>query len=206
VNDADAIRARGDGRIILINGTSSSGKTTVVHALQATLPEIWLEMGIDRFAYALPTRVAGSLVWPQLFRYAGPMDHFRIETTPRGRQLVSGMHHAVAALAATGLNVIVDQVVLERSWLEECADLWKEFAVLFVGLRCPIDVVVQRELERKDRTFGQARAQFDVIHRWADYDMEIDTSVVAPAEASAQIIAALAFVKDRRGARLVRRM
>ena len=38
------------GRIILINGTSSSGKTTLVRALQAALPDLWLEMGIDRLA------------------------------------------------------------------------------------------------------------------------------------------------------------
>jgi chloramphenicol 3-O-phosphotransferase len=60
------------GRIILINGTSSSGKTTLARGLQRALPELWLEMGIDRFAYAVPGRVAGDLTWPLLFRYVRP--------------------------------------------------------------------------------------------------------------------------------------
>jgi chloramphenicol 3-O phosphotransferase len=37
------------GRILLLNGTSSSGKTTLVRALQARLADPWLEIGIDRF-------------------------------------------------------------------------------------------------------------------------------------------------------------
>jgi chloramphenicol 3-O phosphotransferase len=181
----------GPGRIILINGTSSSGKTTLVKALQSTLPELWLEMGIDRFAYALPGRVLGRPTWPQLFRYvrpAGRLDGpFTIETTPLGEKFISGMHATAAALAETGLNVIVDHVLLEQAWLDECARLWAGFSVLFVGVRCPLDVVLRRELERKDRTLGQAEAQFAVVHGWGDYDVEVDTSILTSDEAAAQI-------------------
>ena len=186
----------GPGRIILINGTSSSGKTTLVKGLQSTLPELWLEMGIDRFAYALPGRVLGQPTWPQLFRYVRPAGRsdgqFTIETTPLGQRFVSGMHATVAALAGAGLNVVVDHVLLERAWLDECARLWSGFEVLFVGVRCPLDVVLQRELERRDRTLGQAEAQFAVVHRWGIYDVEVDTSVLAPDEAVAEIESALA--------------
>jgi chloramphenicol 3-O phosphotransferase len=185
----------GPGRIILINGTSSSGKTTLVKALRSTLPELWLEMGIDRFAYALPGRVLGQPTWPQLFRYVRPAGRsdgpFTIDTTPLGQRFISGMHATVAALADAGLNVIVDHVLLEEAWLDDCARLWAGFAVLFVGVRCPLDVVLQRELERKDRTLGQAEAQFAVIHRWGEYDVEVDTSVLAPVDAVAQIESAL---------------
>jgi chloramphenicol 3-O phosphotransferase len=188
-------RAARPGRIILINGTSSSGKTTLVRGLQASLPELWLEMGIDRFAYALPGRVLGQPTWPQLFRYvrqdgtsAGP---FTIMTTVLGQRFISGMHATVAVLAEGGLNVIVDHVLLEQAWLEECARMWTEFPVLFVGVRCPLDVVMQRELERTDRTLGQAEAQFDLIHGWGTYDVEVDTSVLTPGEAVARIRGAL---------------
>ena len=101
------------------------------------------------------------------------------------------MHATVAALANVGLNVIVDHVLLEQGWLEECARMWARFAVLFVGVRCPLDIVIRRELERKDRTLGQAEAQFDVIHRWGDYDVEVDTSILAPDEAVAKVSHAL---------------
>jgi chloramphenicol 3-O phosphotransferase len=187
--------ARRSGRIILINGTSSSGKTTLVKGLQSTLADLWLEMGIDRFASALPGRVLGQPTWPQLFQYVRPDGRsdgpFTIETTPHGQRFISGMHATAAALAEAGLNVIVDHVILEQAWLEECARLWARFSVLFVGVRCPLDVVLQRELERKDRTLGQAEAQFNVIHRWGDYDVEVDTAILAPDEAVAKVTRAL---------------
>jgi chloramphenicol 3-O phosphotransferase len=187
------------GRIILINGTSSSGKTTLVRGLQTTLPELWLEMGIDRFAYALPGRVLGQPTWPQLFRYVrrdGQSDGpFTIETTTLGQRFISGIHATAATLARGGLNVIVDHVLLEAAWLEECARMWATFSVLFVGVRCPLDVVLRRELERKDRTLGQAEAQFAVVHSWGAYDVEVDTSVLTPSEAVDRIRAALGSPK-----------
>jgi chloramphenicol 3-O phosphotransferase len=190
------------GRIILINGTSSSGKTTLVRGLQSSLPDLWLEMGIDRFAYALPDRIQGRPTWPQLFRYVRPDGRpdgpFTIETTALGQRFISGMHATAATLAEGGLNVIVDHVLLEGAWLEECARLWAGFAVLFVGVRCPLDVVMQRELERKDRTLGQAEAQFAVVHSWDAYDVEVDTSVLTPDKAVDRIRGALASSQAQR--------
>lgn len=55
---------------------------------------------------------------------------------------------------------------------------------LFVGVHCPLDVLEQREMERQDRTLGQARAQFPLVHAHGAYDLEVDTSV-ASAEACA---------------------
>jgi len=198
----------GPGQIILVNGTSSSGKTTLARALQAALPDLWLEMGIDRFAHSLPEQAAGELVWPQLFRYVpiddGSDSRFAIRTTPLGQRFVSGLHETVAVLAGLGFNVIVDQVILERSWLEEAARLWAPFAILFVGVRCPLEVVVARERERKDRTLGQAEAHFHVIHEWAAYDVEVDTSILEPAEAAIVVRRALEAGVAKSGAALVR--
>ena len=196
------------GRIILVNGTSSSGKTTLVRALQSSLPDLWLEMGIDRFAHSLPERVGGELVWQQLFRYVPIGDRsdgrFTIETTPLGNRFVSGLPQTVAALAGLEFNVIVDQVILERSWLEEAARVWAPFAVLFVGVRCPRNVVVARERERKERTLGQAEAHFGVVHQWSSYDVEVDTSRLDPQQAAAQVRTALEAGLARSGAPLVR--
>ena len=183
------------GRIILINGASSSGKTTVLRALRAALPELWLEMGIDRFAYSLPDRVTGELTWQLLFRYVRPAGRpdgpFRIATTALGHRFISGMHAAVAAVAASGLNVMVDHVVLEPEWVVEMDRRWGTFDVVRVGVRCPLEVIVERERARRDRTIGQAEAQFDAVHRWMAYDVEVDPSVLTPGEAAARILTAL---------------
>ena len=179
------------GRIILLNGTSSSGKTTLARALQDRLPDPWIEIGIDRFVFALPRRYREQPAWSEVFRYV-PEDRpegaaFEIETGPLGQRLVSGMHRTAAALAAIGLDVIVDHVLLERAWLDDCRRVWASYAMLTVGVRCPLDVVVQRERTRRDRTLGQAAAQFAVVHRWGGYDLEVDTSVLSPDEAAGRI-------------------
>jgi chloramphenicol 3-O phosphotransferase len=186
---------RRPGRIILINGTSSSGKTTLVRALQAALPDPWLEIGIDRFVFALPKRYLDQPLWSEVFRYVRPDGiadgPFRIETGELGLRLVSGMHRTVAALARSGLDVIVDHVLLEPAWLRECRELWAGFELLFVGVRCPLAVVVERERSRRDRTIGQAAAQFEVVHRAGGYDLEVDTSRLSPDEAAGRVVAAL---------------
>jgi chloramphenicol 3-O phosphotransferase len=185
----------GSGRIILLNGTSSSGKTTLVRALQAMLPDPWLEIGIDRFVFALPRRYLDQPLWSEVFRYVRPEGRtggpFAIETGPLGERLVSGMHRTAAALADVGLDVIVDHVLLEGGWLDECVRLWSSHQVRFVGVRCPLQVVEQRERERRDRTIGQAAAQHAVVHAWGRYDVEVDTSVLEPADAAERILAAL---------------
>jgi chloramphenicol 3-O-phosphotransferase len=58
-------------------------------------------------------------------------------------------------------------------------------------------VVVERERDRKDRTLGQAAAQHDVIHR-GGYDVEVDTSLLSPADAAEVIARAVATRAARR--------
>jgi len=183
------------GRIILLNGTSSSGKTTLVRALQAVLADPWLEIGIDRFVFALPKPYLDQPLWSEVFRYLRPDGAtdgpFRIEAGPLGQRLVRGMHATAAALAGEGLDVIVDHVLLDDGWLADCKARWAAFDVLLVGVRCPLEVIVERERTREDRTIGQAEAQFHVVHRYGGYDLEVDTSLSSPDECAAKIAAAL---------------
>ena len=160
------------------------------------MPEPWLEIGIDRFVFALPKRYLDQPLWSEVFRYVRPDGRddgpFTIETGPLGERLVTGMHRTAAALAETGLDVIVDHVLLEDRWLDEMAELWARLRVLYVGVRCPLEVILEREAARRDRTIGQAEAQFAVVHRRAGYDVEVDTSQLSPDEAAERIVDAVA--------------
>ena len=76
--------------IIFINGTSSSGKTSLLKLLQKKLPEPYLDMGIDKFIWMLPSRYLDRPLWDEVLGKA-------LHSGPVGLTLFSGMHHAIAA-------------------------------------------------------------------------------------------------------------
>lgn len=174
------------GTIIVVNGTSSSGKTSLVRALQARLDEPYLDLGIDRFIFALPGRYLERPLWDDVLGRAD-----RAGATGEG--LVSAMHHAIAAAAQAGMNVIADHVLVEQRWVEDAARLFCELPAYLVGIRCPLEVLEVRERLRKDRTLGQARIQFPVIHKYTTYDLEVDTSRLQPEQCAELVIERLAM-------------
>jgi len=179
------------GTVIILNGTSSSGKTSIVKALQEVLDEPYLDAGIDKFLFMLPKRYLNEPLWHQVFDYlyADPINRtgLSIKAGPVGHRVIAGMHHSIAALARAGNNVVADHVLLERQWLKDCVEVLRGFRVWYVGVRCPLEVVEQRERERRDRTCGQARAQFDLVHAHGLYDLEVDTSISSPMDCALQI-------------------
>jgi len=168
------------GKIIILNGTSSSGKSSILKALQDALSEPYLEAGIDKFIFMLPKRYLERPLWDEVLGLAE-------KAGPVGHDLVSGMHQTIAALSKAGNNVIADHVLVEPAWVQECADLFGDLPAYLVAVRCPLGVLEQREKDRENRTLGQARAQFDLVHAHALYDLEVDTSVSSPEECAQQI-------------------
>lgn len=180
------------GTIVILNGTSSSGKSTTAKALQNALPGApYLHAGIDNFIFMLPKAWINPPLWSQVFEYdyddAGNIT--RIRAGQMGHQLIGAMHNAVAGLARRGFNVIVDHVLLEPAWLEDCLTAFDGLNTYLIGVKCPLEVVEQRERDRKDRTLGQARAQYDVVHADKIYDLEVDTSQGDAAWCAQQIAA-----------------
>jgi chloramphenicol 3-O phosphotransferase len=180
--------------IILLNGTSSAGKTTLAKALQDALPTPYLVIGIDTVVFALPHRyVNDPECWREVYRYTytdGQLSGIAVE--PYGDRLVRGLHRAVAGLAGSGLDVIVDHVLSEPHWPADIEHAWAGLAVLRVGVLCPLDVAEQRERTRANRTLGWARAHADVVHASIDYDLTVDTSRDSPAGCVKTITSALA--------------
>lgn len=173
------------GKIILINGASSSGKTSLLRALQDQLVEPYLEAGIDKFIFMLPERYLERPLWDDVLGKA-------VRAGETGHRLVHGMHRAVAALSDAGLNVLVDHVLVERAWAQDCALWFAERCAVMVGVRCPLEVLEARERARKNRTLGQARDQFEVVHVHAQYDLEVDTGKHSAAECARQVAAWMA--------------
>ena len=168
------------GHIIFLNGTSSSGKSTIARALQERLPEPYMHFAVDSLLHFYPERILKPTCQEDLvvLRQLIPA-------------VVSGLHRSAAALAEAGNNLIVDHVLEREAWLKECVELWARLDVLFVGVKCPLHVLEQREAERGDRAPGLAKLQYDRVHAHRLYDVEMDTSVLDTDECVTKIMEAL---------------
>lgn len=179
----------GVGTVVVLNGPSSSGKSSLARALQDRWPGLLLDGGLDRHLGMLPRAYLGPS-WSQVYRYAyGPDGTIRaISVGPAGERLHRGMHRAVAALAGSGCDVVVDHVLLERRWALDLVQVLEGVPTVLVGVRLPAEVLARRERERADRTLGQALAQLPAVHSHGGYDVQVDTSVLTPDEAAEVVL------------------
>ncbi|MCV2392691.1 DUF429 domain-containing protein [Actinotalea sp. M2MS4P-6] len=164
------------GTVIVLNGTSSAGKSSLLTALQDRWPGPLIDAGLDRHLAMLPRRYLGA-AWPEVFGYEWHDGEIaRVVPGPVGHRLVRGMHRSAAALAAAGFDVVVDHVLLEPEWASDLTEVLRGTRAVLVGVLCPADPLVQRERERQSRTLGQALAQLPYVHAHGRYDVEVDTS------------------------------
>lgn len=168
------------GTIIILNGASSSGKTSILKCIQDTFSEPFLDAGIDKFIWMLPKRFLDRPLWDDVLGLA-------IKSGENGRKLFNGMHHAIAALSLQGNNVVADHVLVEKAWWVECASLFHSLPAYLVKVYCPLEILVERERQRSNRTPGQAKAQYDRVHLYQACDLEIDSSQSSPQEGAEMI-------------------
>lgn len=162
--------------IVVLNGTSSSGKTSIARAFQDLAPGMFLHFSIDSILYALPPRV---------------LSHLQRESEPpeglRYAELVQGYYACVRELAALGHDLVIDHAVTSRTTADLLLSVVRPHRTLFVGLECPVEVLVARERSRGDRRPGLASGQHGRVHGWFEYDLVIDTSQVSVEEAARRI-------------------
>ncbi len=144
--------------IIFLNGTSSSGKTTLAHALQRQLSTVYLHVPVDSFGVMFPQSKLGDA---ELCASATP-------------KLLAGFYRSIAALVDCGNSVIADTVA-PAPHSEVFEPLFANFDVVYVAVRCPLEELERRESARGDRNIGLARSQFFEIHRALRYDIEVET-------------------------------
>ncbi|SPF04653.1 chloramphenicol phosphotransferase CPT family protein [Streptomyces sp. MA5143a] len=151
------------GLIIFLNGTSSSGKSSIAVELLRILDEPFFHLPVDAF-HAMRTRQE--------------MEPERLATVLH--RTWRGYHRAIAGMAAAGNNVVVDHVLSEEWRLRDCLDLFVPQDVVFVGVHCPRAELERRERERGDRPPGLAARQLAQVHAHGIYDIECDTALTDP--------------------------
>ncbi|WP_426241896.1 chloramphenicol phosphotransferase CPT family protein [Nocardioides sp. LHG3406-4] len=170
---------QGRGRVLLLNGPSSSGKSTVGVALQRLLPGPWFLVPVDSIS-GMRSTVKGE-----------PSDEAAIADMLTRTRL--GYHRAVAGLAAVGNDVIMDYPLSEAWRLEDLLDVLDGYDVTLIEVRCAPEELDRRERERGDRPAGLARSQTAVYDHGA-FDITVDTTHESAEACAAAIVHALASV------------
>ena len=128
-------------RNVLLNGVGSAGKTSIAKALQAITVEPFLHVEMDAFLQMLPEASFGH---PDGLTFETVEDDGKpsvvITTGPVADRAFRGMRHAIAAMAAQGNNLIVDEVLL-GSEKAEYANLLSPFDLFLVGVFAPLEVL-----------------------------------------------------------------
>ncbi|MFK0247317.1 chloramphenicol phosphotransferase CPT [Amycolatopsis azurea] len=161
-------------RVIVLNGGSSSGKSTIARCLQTVLPEPWLTLGVDTLIDAMPGSVDEGID----FAVDGG-----VSVGSGFQRLEDAWMTGVAAMARAGARVIVDDVFLggaasQQRWRDSLDSAGLDgLGVLWVGVRCHGVVAAERESARGDRVTGMAETQAESVHRGVVYDLEVDSGV-----------------------------
>jgi chloramphenicol 3-O phosphotransferase len=182
------------GRIVLLNGAPRAGKSSIARALMARGD--WMAFGVDAMMAMTPMQLQPGIG----LRPGGERPDLE-EVVQRS---YGALFDALAGFARNGLDVVSD-VGLHDSYsrplgiVDMAHEKLASLPVLWVGVHCPIDIIMARR--NADPQGGHYEAGATVpppVQRWQDtvhagkrYDLEVDTSVLTPERCAERIETAL---------------
>ena len=187
-----------NGQIIILNGAPRSGKSSIVECIQSSQTEVWINLGVDAYLKSMtPKRF-----YPGIGLRPGGE---RPDIEPLVPIFFGALYDSIAAHSRMGLNVITD-VGHHNSYsrpfniLADCANRLSGLPVFFVGVRCPIEIIMKRRLltpENGKSDYIAVSAYEEVpepviawqkeVHDPGIYDLEVDTSKLTPEECAEEI-------------------
>ncbi len=181
------------GKIVILNGVPRSGKSSIVAVIQETFDGPWMSLGVDTFKeHITPKRYSPGIG----LRPGGERQEIELLVPI----FYAAMYESIAAHSRLGLNVVVDvghhdAYAIPRNILADSARQLSGLPVLFVGVRCPIGVVMERGGDTGWNEGGSANSPVpDAVQRWQRevhipgiYDLEVDTSALSPGECAEAI-------------------
>ena len=157
-------------QIILLNGPSSSGKSTLSRALQAVIAETRGEnysiISIDDY---MKIATDETIYEDDVFDISGDMCDGALkdlETAP---------------------GVIIDHVITSPRIFQQLQDRLGRHTLHLVRVCCPLEVLLERELARKNRCIGSAESSYTYLYPREGYHLTVDTSRMTPDACARQI-------------------
>ena len=165
------------GRILYLNGVTSSGKTSIVEALQARRDVFFYVVANDLFQEMIGEDYLQEDYW----KYLG--------------EVILMMYHTAKLFSDLGKNVIIDSILVERDGVaphyERMKEILQDNPLDIVEVFCPLDICRQRNKERGDRYETQSEEQAELMAPDIQYSFRVDTSRLSPDECADAILKAL---------------
>jgi chloramphenicol 3-O phosphotransferase len=170
------------GQIVVLNGAPRSGKSSIVDVIQDAFAGPWMNVGVDVARAMTPPRYQ-----PGVGLRPGEEAH---PVAPLVPTFYMALYDSIAAHSKVGVNVVVDVGHHNAEILVECARRLNGLPVLFVGVRCPIEVVMERRQASPASPYAMGSPKKPIpapVRRWQHdvhvpgvYDLEVDTSLLNP--------------------------
>ena len=165
------------GRILYLNGVTSSGKTSIVEALQARRDVFFYVVANDLFQEMVGEEYLQEDYW----KYLG--------------EVIILMYHTAKLFSDMGKNVIIDSILVERDGVAphyaRMKEILRDNPLDIVEVFCPLDICRQRSIDRGDRYETQSDEQAELMAKDIRYSFRVDTGKLSPEECADAILKAL---------------
>ena len=150
------------GKIIILNGVSSSGKSTLAKVLQDCSPIPLYKLDIDDFILMAPDKFNDH-----------EKNNFSVQYA-----LASKFFHVVKLISDFGLSIVAPYMFFKNSdTLREFKQLLDGYPVFVVNVICPTEELRKREKIRGNRAIGSAVRQLQLLETNFDNCLFVDNSV-----------------------------
>ncbi|WP_261134421.1 chloramphenicol phosphotransferase CPT family protein [Bacillus sp. Marseille-Q3570] len=179
------------GQIVILNGAPRSGKSSIALEIQNTFEGVWMNIGVDKVMEMTPERFLPGIG----LRPGGE----RPDLEPLIMLMYKGMYETIASHSRLGLNIVVDvghhdSYSVPLGILPKCAQILTGLPVLFVGVCCPLEVIMERRINTWNSSYAKDGSVPVPIRKWqmsvhepGIYDLEVDTSLLTVEECANKI-------------------
>jgi adenylylsulfate kinase/chloramphenicol 3-O phosphotransferase len=165
------------GRIIFLNGVTSSGKTSIVDALQERDEPFFYVVANDLFEQMVGDRFLREDYWKYL------------------SEVILMMYHTAKLYSDMGKHVLIDGILVEREQLaphyRRLREILRDNPLDIVEVRCSLETCRRRNIARGDRYETQSEEQASIMAQNIEYSLRVDTENNTPQQCAAQIIESL---------------
>ena len=191
--------------LLLINGTSSTGKTTLARALQDHWSTPMIYLGLDAWVtstlaekYWEPATTLDAIKTDPFVRQG---THFLAPNSPDNPspwpQIASGLvsdtvvfmlHDTAFAFLAKGMSVVLDTVFLKAAWRDDFLTKAEQQACCLIQMTASEEILTMREQARGNRMENVFRSLLPIVHQGIHYDLSLDTGILSTEEAVALVL------------------